>query len=184
MSHDPSWSAMEGEEPQEESTQQAQDSQASSSPYTQAPPQDPATPFTMPRLVDVIEGRGYHCGYDEEDNIVGGTWNDVAFRFILSEAEVWLRASSAWNPPAEVLDLDSSRTIMVLQETANEWNRQYLQPTAYPSEGDEGWQIIFDQAIYVEKGMTDEQIGAALDRTLDVSLQAQDTVGNLLPPVL
>lgn len=140
-------------------------------------------PFTMERLVKVIEDNDYSCALDDDKNTVAASWNDLPFRFHLSESSNWLGISTLWEPPEALTVLEESRVVAALQDAANEWNRHYLQPTGYPMEMDDAWVIVFHQSVFVDEGVNDEQIAMALRISISVNLEARDTIESLLPPV-
>lgn len=138
-------------------------------------------PFSVPRLESVIARDGYSCYRDPDAGVVVGTWNDVEFRFLSREERPWLRIVSAWDAPALG---GPERSFMALQDASNEWNRMYLQPTAYPDQSGGRWHILFEQILFVDEGVSDRQIHLMLDRALNVGLQAHDEIPNLLPPLV
>lgn len=138
-------------------------------------------PFTVERLQSVIARDGYTSSRDDTDGMVVGTWNDVQFRFLSREERPWLRIVSAWEAPALG---GPERSFMALQDASNEWNRMYLQPTAYPDQSAGRWRILFEQILFVDEGVSDKQLHLMLDRALNVGLQAHDEIPNLLPPLV
>ncbi|WP_350257588.1 YbjN domain-containing protein [Scrofimicrobium sp. R131] len=134
-------------------------------------------PLTMARVAELIRAEGYSCEDDGEGE-VRGIWNEVGFRFFLSPDDTWLGISTVWEAPDDFpVGMHSA-----LQEASNDWNRQFLQPTAYPSTDED--KIVFFYSVFVDAGLSDQQFSQMLDRALDVNLQAHRTIASLLPPVL
>lgn len=140
-------------------------------------------PFSLERVAQSLRDEGYSCSYDEEAENVTGIWNEISFRFATSEALIWFRTSTTWEPPERILELDESTVSAILQEISNEWNRQHLQPTAYPFPIDGQPTIMLDYTAFVADGLSDTQIAYNANRALDVHLQAHNTLPSLIPPL-
>ena len=136
--------------------------------------------FSMDQLDRVLKFLGYRCWYDPDERLIGGLWNEVEFYFDLSECSAWLGISSNWDAgpnasPGGPDDLD-------LQELSNEWNRRFLQPTAYPAAaGGVCSAITLHYTAFVGAGISDAQLKECVHRALDVSLQAHAQLVTLLP---
>jgi len=141
-------------------------------------------PFDIHRVENYFDKSGYHYSSDEETGALHGSWNDIPFRFASLEENQWLMVQTRWEVPDEVRILDSSRAVLVIQDAANEWNRQYLQPTGYPISVDGTWLIQLDMAVFFATPCTDEQVHLAIDRALEVHLQAHEVMGGLFSPII
>lgn len=141
-------------------------------------------PFNLERVKDSFDSKGYHYSRDDEEESLSGTWNEVLFRFSSSEEDQWLMVQTRWLAPDELENAEDEIAGMTLQNTANEWNRQFLQPTAYPFPTDDGWVVQLDMAVFFDAPCSDLQIDAALDRAIEVHLQAHEKLPQMLSPVL
>lgn len=145
--------------------------------------QDEVRPLSLVRIKEALTILGYRSALVEEKHAVEGMWNQLRVSFIYAPNNHWLRVRTRWNPPPDLKLKIDRQTEMMLMEAANEWNRQYLQPTAFAVRSKTGLAIDFDYLYFVRPGITTRQLLAALDRSLHTSLQAQTTVGKLLPPL-
>lgn len=140
-------------------------------------------PLSPDRLLRVVAEVTETEPSSDTDGSVTVRWRGLGFRFCLSPAANWLGVSSVWDPPKTVSDLPPGGAVSALQEAANEWNRLYLQPTAYPARFGQAWKLVFHYSHFVGSGVTDAQITAAARRCGDVNFQARDTIVSLLPPI-
>lgn len=138
--------------------------------------------FTLERVGAYFDQVGYHWAYDEEALV--GSWNEIYFRFSAAEDSQWLLIQTKWEAPEEVGHIDPKQARSLLQNASNEWNRQYLQPTAHPVNDADVWKVFLDLAVFFGEPCTDKQIEVAIDRAIDVHLQAHETLPNLLAPII
>lgn len=141
-----------------------------------------ATRFSIERLATLIETSGFSCQIEDVGTGIDALWNNLPFRFCLSESDRWLGISTVWEAPSFLSQQTNARVRNVLQVAANEWNRHYLQPTAYPAQSGGKWTIVFHLSIFVGAGVSDAQMKTSLYRALDVNFQARETIVTLLPP--
>lgn len=136
-------------------------------------------PFSMSQLNRVLRSQGYRCEFDVQEQLIRGLWNDVAFYFNLSECKQWLGISSNWDLASRY---DSEMSDVSLQELCNEWNRRYLQPTAYPSAASSRCRsVTLHYSAFVGAGISDAQLDECVHRALDVSLQGHSQLGYVFP---
>lgn len=141
-------------------------------------------PLSVERLVRVVEEvTGVVPSGERLEDAIIVRWNDVSFRFCLSPEAKWLGVTSTWDPPETFVGIHCRSLGAALQEAANEWNRLYLQPTAYPMNFGASWKIVFHYSYFLGIGVTDAQVRAATRRCGDVNFQARDTIASLLPPI-
>ncbi len=140
-------------------------------------------PLSLLRIERKIQSLGFKCEIDMETASVDGVWNGVPVSFVYDPGnEDWLRVRSRWHLPDEYMVLDAERAEQAAMEAANEWNRQYLQPTAYGAARQSGVSVDLDFVAFVRHGMSERQLGEVIDRALQTTLQANSTLPVLLPP--
>lgn len=150
--------------------------------------EDLVTLVNLPMIKNCMEQLGYRVGEtaDAEGIADGveGVWNNVKISFNLGDGNVWLAMVSHWDPPTEVNSLTSNEQVLLLQEAANDWNRQYLQPVASPHRGNGKVSIRLDYVVYISAGISKRQLRKHVMRGIGVILQAHETLPKLFPPIL
>ena len=67
-----------------------------------------------------------------------------------------------------------------MQEVANRWNTDHLQPTVFPIENSDEWVMVAASRFFVGEGLSDRQIHAMLRRGLIIGLSAARELPGLL----
>lgn len=120
---------------------------------------------TIARIENVLEGDGLPHGSSE---FIAVTEVDgVRFQIHREPADApWLQIEGRIVAPG------IGHTEVSLQEVANRWNAERLQPTIFPIEDGQGWVLVAASRFFVGAGLSDRQIHAMLRRGLSVGLSA------------
>lgn len=124
---------------------------------------------TIARIENVLEGDGLPHGSGEF--IAVTQLEDVRFQIHREPADApWVQIE------ARIVPEGDGHTEYSLQEVANRWNTEHLQPTAFPVEDGNNWILVAASRFFVGEGLSDRQIHAMLRRGLIIGLS---TVGEL-----
>ena len=138
--------------------------------------------FTLGRLAQTMDRHNYEYSYNSEEGWIRAAWGEARITFSLSDDGFWWRSVSHWRCPDWLQDSSADTQWALLKQAANEWNRNYLEPPAYPVQTGAEWTLELYQSVFIGAGLSDQQASLQLRRTIANQVQAHKTVPSLLPP--
>jgi len=137
-------------------------------------------PFTLERAATVMAGDGFPVTRDVFS--VTTVANGQAIRVHREPADApWMQVEGRV-PLPEGTDAGAVDPFD-LQQTANTWNSQHLQPTVIPTRADELFFFHLSTRFFIGEGASDRQIHLMITRGVVVTLQAaRDLPGLVTPP--
>ena len=128
---------------------------------------------TIERIENVLKGDGLPHGSGEF--IAVTELEDVRFQIHREPADSpWVQIE------ARIVPVGEGHTEASLQEVANRWNTDHLQPTVFPIENSDEWVMVAASRSFVGEGLSDRQIHAMLRRGLIIGLSAARELPGLL----
>lgn len=128
---------------------------------------------TIERIENVLKGDGLPHGSGEF--IAVTELEDVRFQIHREPAD------SPWAQiETRIVPVGEGHTEASLQEVANRWNTDHLQPTVFPIENSDEWVMVAASRFFVGEGLSDRQIHAMLRRGLIIGLSAARELPGLL----
>jgi hypothetical protein len=137
------------------------------------------TPFTLERAARVVQGDGFPVTRDEA--AIGVLINSLPMRLHREPADAPWAQFEAHVPLPDGMD-EGAPDPFDLQQTANTWNSQHLQPTVIPARSDERFFFHLSTRFFVGEGLSDRQIHLMIARGVVVTLQAARQLPGLVTP--
>lgn len=135
-------------------------------------------PVTIERVEKVVEGDGLPHGSTEF--VVVTEAGGVRLQLHREPADAaWLQVETRVPLDEELL---AGRGRAELDEVANTWNTEHLQPTVFPLQSDGAWALVLATRFFVGEGLSDRQIHAMVRRGIGVTVQAARELPQRLVP--
>lgn len=127
------------------------------------------TQVTIDRVIETMSGLGTTLEGDISGRAAQANLNDFTVLFVLLDTVLIVRTDAATDVPSNTPDA-------TLYLAANQVNSSYLDARAIVVTRDATLTVRTESELNVAAGLTDEQLGDALERAVNAVLETQDAM--------